>query len=413
MGMIINIDEALKLRSEYNILREPLNEMLRRNQEAWEQQNPIDFLYVRNSIGTFQETYTTSIAFAHAFAETGDYMVGPIFNTAEGFSATYRTRTFQGSFIITQQTLEDRQMGRAKDDANSFIKRWHGDTVEYAMAAISSGFGEEMVWGTEANGGKSKLKLSSADTVDGTLDGVKNPLFTNKHTIVKRDDGTYTFTAKTATDTATDCQSNKYYVDIDIKGDDSAKIVKLAEAINEVITAMENYKDDNGKYAPLLGEKRIVCANDPYIKAALKTALGQDMFCIGESKFNNPSYERVGGVDTTPYLLAIPQCAAGKGFFIVDKAYNAENHGPEFTERIALTLDVIEQKRPKGIIYDGRQRFDINVASWRGIAYVYLGTPAGSSGKWDDVNTFTKITPSEAIVKPVSVVGTVNTKASS
>jgi hypothetical protein len=413
MGMIINIDEALKLRSEYNILREPLNEMLRRNQEAWEQQNPIDFLYVRNSIGTFQETYTSSIGFAHAFAETGDYMVGPIFNTAEGFSATYRTRTFQGSFIITQQTLEDRQMGRAKDDANSFIKRWHGDTVEYAMAAMSSGFGEEVVWGTEANGGKSKLKLSSADTVDGTLDGVKNPLFTNKHTIVKRDDSKYTFTAKTATDTVTDCQSNKYYVDIDIKGDDSAKIVKLAEAINEVITAMENYKDDNGKYAPLLGEKRIVCANDPYIKAALKTALGQDMFCIGESKFNNPSYERVGGVDTTPYLLAIPQCAAGKGFFIVDKAYNAENHGPEFTERIVLTLDVIEQKRPKGIIYDGRQRFDINVASWRGIAYVYLGTPAGSSGKWDDVNTFTKITPSEAIVKPVSVAGTVNTKASS
>lgn len=39
MGVIINIDEALKLRSEYNILREPLNEMIIRQQEAWE--NPI------------------------------------------------------------------------------------------------------------------------------------------------------------------------------------------------------------------------------------------------------------------------------------------------------------------------------------------------------------------------------------
>ena len=81
------------------------------------------------------------------------------------------------------------------------------------------------------------------------------------------------------------------------------------------------------------------------------------------------------------------------------------------TERIALTLNVIEQKRPMGIIYDGRQRFDINVATWRGISYVYLGTPAGATGKWNDVNTFTKLTTLETIVKPVQVVGTVTTKA--
>ena len=31
--MIINIDEALKLRTEYNILREPLNDMMKNQQE--------------------------------------------------------------------------------------------------------------------------------------------------------------------------------------------------------------------------------------------------------------------------------------------------------------------------------------------------------------------------------------------
>ena len=36
MGVIINIDEALKLRTDYNILREPLNEMIKNQQEAWE-----------------------------------------------------------------------------------------------------------------------------------------------------------------------------------------------------------------------------------------------------------------------------------------------------------------------------------------------------------------------------------------
>ena len=112
MGMIINIDQALKNREEFNILGEPLHQMMRDRQEAWEKQNPIDLLFVRGTLDGFQETYSSSIGFEHAFAETGDYAVGPIFNTADGFSATYTSRTFQGGFIITQQVIEDRKFGK-------------------------------------------------------------------------------------------------------------------------------------------------------------------------------------------------------------------------------------------------------------------------------------------------------------
>ena len=175
---------------------------------------------------------------------------------------------------------------------------------------------------------------------------------------------------------------------------------------------MENLKDDNNKFAGVIGSKTIVAANDPHLKAAIQTALDMDMFKMGESMQNNPAYKRAT-LETTPYLNDIPQFKNGLGFVIIDKSYNAGNHGLEFTERVALTLDVIEQKRPAGIVYDGRQRFDINVATWRGIAYVYLGTPAGSSGKWNDVSTFTKIEPLATIVKPVEVVGgTIETTAS-
>ena len=75
MGMIINIDEALKLRSDYNILKEPLHAMMRNQQEAWEKENPIDFIFSRGSLASFQETYTYSIGFDHAVAETADMMV--------------------------------------------------------------------------------------------------------------------------------------------------------------------------------------------------------------------------------------------------------------------------------------------------------------------------------------------------
>lgn len=403
MGVIINIDEALKNRTDYNVLGEPLNAMIKNQQEAWERENPIDMIYVRNSIDKFQETYTSSIGFDKAFVETNDYAIGPIFNTAEGFAATYRTRTFQGSFIITQQTLEDRQYGTAKDTANAFVKRWHGDIVEYAIAALGAGHGVEVVWGGDGKDGKSRLKLNSADTTDGDITGTKNPLFYNHHTIVKRD-------GMSADEITAAYQSNNFYANIDYKGDDPARIAKLADVINQVITYMENLKDDNNKYAGVMGEKTIVAANDPLLKAAIETALSMDMFKQGESMYPNPAYKKAT-LKTTPYLNTLAQTKGGRGFFIVDKSYNAENHGLEFTERLALTLDVIEQKRPKGIIYDGRQRFDINVATWRGIAYVYIGLPAGAADAWDEVADYTEIVPQATVVKPVSVIGTVTTKA--
>lgn len=393
MGMIINIDQALELRSDYNILREPLNEMLKNKQEAWEQNNPIDLLFVRNSISTFQETYTSSIGFDHAFTETSDMAVGPIFNTAEGFSATYRTRTFQGGFVISQQTLEDRQLGKVKDDASQFVKRWHGDVVEYAITAISGGFGKEVTWGSDANGGVSRIKLMSADTTDGDITTpTKNPLFSKSHTIVKRK-------TMSAADIDAKKQSNIFYAPIEIGGSDPGQIAKLADVIYQVISTMENYYDDNGKIAGVTGAKSIVTGNNPHLKQALMAAITTDKF--GDM----PNLAKdIADINCNPYFNLIPQCANGTGFFIVDKGYNAENHGPEFTERLAFTLEVTEGKRPKAIYYDGRQRFDINVATWRGIAYVMIKNASAVTTDWNYSGNFTEITPVATLIKPVTVV---------
>ena len=393
MGMIINIDEALKLRSDYNVLKEPLNKMLSDMQEAWEKQNPIDLLFKRGTLSGFQETYTSSIGFDRAFKETSDYAVAPIFNTAEGFAATYRSRTFQGSFIITQQVLEDGKVGQVKDDASAFMRRWHGDIVEYCMTAIDAGFG------VEKNFEGSRLKLTSADTVDGDITNAnKNPLFFKEHTTVKRD-AAATVKKQSNMFAAMDSNGNKL---IDVAGEDAAKVSKMADFINYVITAMENYYDDNGKRAGVVGAKTIVSPNDPRLKAVLNDAISMEMF--GQEP--NMAHKRAT-LETTPYLNDIDACKGGIGFFIVDKSYNAENHGLELTERIPLTLDVIPEKRPKGIVYDGRQRFDVNVATWRGIAYCYVGN--ASADAWNDKSKFTQVTP-VSVIKPVGVVGTVTTK---
>ena len=428
MGLHINIAEALKNRADYNILREPINDMLKRKQEAWEQKNPIDLLFKRGTLSSFQETYTSSIGFQHAFAETSDYAVAPIFNTHEGFSKVYTSRTFQGGFIITQQVLEDQAYNTVKNTASQFMTRWHGDQVEYAMKAIASGFGKPATFGDASNGGESNLLLTSADTVDGsTMNAVKNPLFTNGHTIVKRK-------GMTNADIIAKLQANAFYVKdgsvngLNLDGSDVGVVAKLGDVINQVITYMENYKDDNDKYAGVQGAKRIVAPNDARLQGMLSAAIDLPAFDnIGMGP--NPAYKRAT-LDTTPYLRDLECCfdktsQRGIGFFIVDPAYNAENQGPEFTERVALTLNIDERKNPYGIAYDARQRFDINVASWRGIAYVYIGTAApafisvpklASDGSTSTVTGFSAlmaIAPIATAVKPVSVVGTVTTKSGS
>lgn len=404
MGMIINIDEALKLRTDYNVLKEPLNKMLADQQEAWERQNPIDLLFTRNTISSFQETFTSSIGFDHAFAETSDYAVGPIFNTAEGFAATYRTRTFQGSFIISQQAMEDRMYGKIKDDANAFVRRWHGDIVEYALKNLEGGFGAPgasataTTWTGDPKEVPSKLQMNSADTADGDITNpIKVSLFNKEHTTVKRGAGSVIKQANMFKTGTTDTSEIKF------DGSDPLYIAKLADVINQVIVKMENYRDDNGKRAGVLGAKTIVAPNEPHLKAAISAALSMPEM----NGLPNMAYQRAT-LETTPYLNDIGPCADGAGFFIVDKAYNAANHGPEFTERVAFTLDVTETKRPNGIVYDGRQRFDINCASWRGITYIRVKNTDSSGAAYATKANFEVITPL-AVAKPVSVVGTVKT----
>ena len=268
------------------------------------------------------------------------------------------------------------------------------------MTAISGGFGQKVSWGSDANGGKSYIKLNSADTVSGEIDdALKNPLFCKAHTIVKREDvPVEEFEAAK--------QSNIFYADLEIGGSDPGQVAKLADVINQVITQMENYLDDNGKIAGVHGPKTIVTGNDARLTAAINAALSMDML----QGTPNVAFKRATH-QSTPYLNMIAQCKNGRGFFIVDKSYNASNHGPEFTERVPFTLTVNNLTRPDGVSYDGRQRFDINVASWRGIAYCYIGTPAGASGNWDDVSKYTKLDVVDTIVKPVSIVGKVDTSA--
>ena len=80
-------------------------------------------------------------------------------------------------------------------------------------------------------------------------------------------------------------------------------------------------------------------------------------------------------------------------------------------ERLGFSMKAVKTDEPEGIKYLGKQAFDFFCPTWRGVAYIHIGKPAGvkASGTWDDPDTFTKIEPM-AVGTPVSVVNTVTTK---
>jgi hypothetical protein len=94
---------------------------------------------------------------------------------------------------------------------------------------------------------------------------------------------------------------------------------------------------------------------------------------------------------------------------MLDPEYNNANKGPMMVERLGFSMKAVKTDDPEGIKYLGKQAFDFFCPSWRGIAYVYIGTPAANgNGEWNDIQTFTKIEP-VVFAQPVQIVnGTTN-----
>ena len=106
-GVIINHDQALKQREDFNLLYEPIEEMIKGVVEAWEKNDPLEPLFVRDSIDRLQKTYSSSIGYDQVMAESADYSVGELSNAQSGFRKTVSTRPFRGSKIIAQEVIDD------------------------------------------------------------------------------------------------------------------------------------------------------------------------------------------------------------------------------------------------------------------------------------------------------------------
>ena len=390
---IINIDEALKLPQTLNVLMNAIDKLYVQRQEEFLMKNPLTEIYQTVNLKQFQKSFGSSTGFKQAFENTVDYSTYPGFSSGDGFKATISYKAFNGKVVFTWQTILEADYAGITEILKNFQIAWQRQIVEYGMFALTAMFGKTVYDQVS----KTKLKIQSADTTDGDpLTETKNPVFTNVHTVVKAE-------GMSAAEFAALKQSNKFYINIKLDGTDPLAYAKLANGLHQIKVRMAKYFDDNGQRAGVNGRKKIVATEDAQLQAAIESVMMADDFSYAVGK---PTLNQVkNGFDRfyTPYLdgnyqQAIPQFATGndgiaKGLLILDPEYNSANHGPMMVERVGFTLKGVKSDEPEGIKYLGKQAFDFFCPTWRGIAYVYIGLPNGGDGEWNDVTTFTEITP--------------------
>lgn len=411
-----NIDEALKLPQTFNVLHNALDELYAKRQEEFQKSNPLKEIYKTVPLDRFQKSFGSSIGFKQAFEQTVDYAAYPGFTSGDGFRATVSYKPFNGKVVFTWQTILEADYSGIRDTLSNYQIAWQRQLVEFGMYALTAMFGKK-VYDAKS---KSYLKIDSADTTDGDpMTATKNPVFTNKHTIVKTEDMDADTHVKYN-------QSNKYFIPVKLDGSDPLAYAKIANGLYQIKTAMAKLYDDNGQRAGVTGRKKLVATEDAHLNAALNAILAADDFCL-EPNMGADSRKMLNtvknGFDTyfTPYLdgtidQAIPQFATGTdgyahGILMLDPEYNNANKGPMMVERLGFSMKAVKTDEPEGIKYLAKQAFDFFCPSWRGVAYIYIGDEAalnGEAGDWNELASFTKVNP-VVFTKAVTIIGTVTT----
>lgn len=412
---IFNIDQALKLPQKFNIMHDALDELYAKRQEEFQKDNPLKQIYKTVALDQFQKTFGSSTGFKQAFEQTSDYASYPGFTSGDGFRATISYKAFNGKLVFTWQTLLEADTSAIAEELKDYQVTWQRQIVEFGMFALTAFFGGKIFDPVS----KTYIKIQSADTTDGDPMGdVKNPVFTNKHTVV-RHEGMTDDEFKAAR------QCNKYFINVKLDGTDPLAYAKLADGLYQIKVKMNKLKDDNNQYAGLRGNKKLVCNEDARLNAALDTIFAADNWSDATGK---PVLNMAKGAFSTyytPYLegnpkQAIPQFATADdgyshGILMLDPEYNNANKGPMMVERLGFSMKAVPTDDPEGIKYLGKQAFDFFCPTWRGVAYIYIGNPADvysgekSETAWANPETFEEIKP-VAFAKPVAVVNTVATK---
>lgn len=300
----------------------PLATYIEQQGEAFEQQSLLKYLFHFENSRHWAEQHSSETAMDD-FVPVGEGGEYPRTGFESGYDRIIENMTFKQSFSVTQELVEDAQLGEMKRRARKLITAYGRTREKFGRALYAGG-----IYGTTVSFGGKSFACNSADGL---------ALFHKEH--VNKVDGKK--------------QCNLY------KGAFTAAVLGKME------TEMQQITGDNGELLAVAPDT-IWIPNDAALKDAVFAAIGADK----EPATSNNAYNHQFGrwnVIIDPYLT---QALAAMGktdkpFILLDSKFLETGDGAIFQERKKLDVKSVIDQNNDNNSWRGRARFGAGFVDWR------------------------------------------------
>ena len=279
--------------SVFGKVQAPIKMFMEKRGEAFEQQSMLKEFFVMGKSDNFSDVYTGMTAM-NGFKPVGENGEYPADSMQEGYRAMLEYPEWKDSFAISQMMIEDAKTMDLKRKPAAFMSAYHR-TRETFGAALFGG----------AISGKDKINYGGM-TFDLTgADGSK--LFATNHK------------PKVSGAVQSNLFSDAFSVD----------------ALDRAEAAMHQFRGDNGEVLDVC-PVTIAIPNIPELKRAVFAAIGADQ---DPNSANNGFNFQFGRWNVKIWNYLNQFVTAGvKPWMLIDDAYNEENLGAVWNDRVPLSV---------------------------------------------------------------------------
>lgn len=300
----------------------PLASYIEQLGEAFERESLLKYLFHFENSRHWAEQHSSETAMDD-FVPVGEGGEYPRTGFESGYDRIIENMTFKQSFSVTQELVEDAQLGEMKRRARKLITAYGRTREKFGRALYAGG-----LYGTTVSFGGKSFACNSADGL---------ALFHKEH--VNKVNGKK--------------QCNLY------KGSFTASL------LGKIETEMQQLTGDNGELLAVAPDT-ILIPNDAALKDAVFAAIGADK----EPTTSNNAYNHQFGrwnVIIDPYLT---QALAAMGktdkpFILLDSKFLETGDGAIFQERKKLEVKSIVDQNNDNNSWRGRARFGAGFVDWR------------------------------------------------
>ena len=300
----------------------PLASYIEQLGEAFERESLLKYLFHFENSRHWAEQHSSETAMDD-FVPVGEGGEYPRTGFESGYDRIIENMTFKQSFSVTQELVEDAQLGEMKRRARKLITAYGRTREKFGRALYAGG-----IYGATVSFGGKSFACNSADGL---------ALFHKEH--VNKVDGKK--------------QCNLY------KGAFTAAVLGKME------TEMQQITGDNGELLAVAPDT-IWIPNDAALKDAVFAAIGADK----EPTTSNNAYNHQFGrwnVIIDPYLT---QALAAMGktdkpFILLDSKFLETGDGAIFQERKKLDVKSVIDQNNDNNSWRGRARFGAGFVDWR------------------------------------------------